>query len=791
MTHFLHERGSVFASPAPFACASMKRFDARFWTVDFPRPAMAALTTPGTPETRGRTMRVDCTFYNRQELVGLIWEAEDRWDHPLCAYETARDFRACRLSFRWRSAGMKPLDERHGPTLTIEGRDASGAAKAWYVRLWNYASGTPTDARIALDFGALTGGYLWPDEADPVWAGDIDRMFISLVPPDYDKTEGVLPAPLEAWAELTDIMCSGAGSVLRIGDAMLPETGLSVATGYDDCYHMTPARVVHNALTLGYRGDLNHYVGMSHYFRLEANSGGFYISLAGGTLNGPCAAWHRDFCMRAKAAGYGIIWSLSYELFAQHCWNDWIQRAADGSPALTGWEPPSALLSPANAGAMGYLQLVARAFVGFAVEAGLPSKFQVGEPWWWVRGDGTPCLYDGATSAALGSASVPIADMRGSLTAPQKAMLDRCGEMLAASTLALAAAAKDAGGAQGCTTHLLIYLPTILDSKMPEASRANVPVGWHQARPGAFDILQLEDYDWAAEGLTVASARGVAVIEERLGYPVERQHYLSGFVLKGEDAARQWPAIMAAARTAARRGVAATFLWALPQICRDGLTAYPYALEEEQNMLHFDNVRFPIAIGREASVLTEFSTAVVESASGHEQRMVDWSNARMRYDAGPGLRSEADVAALTEFFRARRGAAKSFRFRDPFDGSSSPTGAPVTPLDQPLGTGDGLTTRFGLYKHYGPGAEAQRRPITRAVVDTVCVAVNGVEVTNWFHMGLGIIQFDEAPPKGAVLTVGYEYDVPVRFASDRLEVSRATFLAGEIASVPLVEVREF
>jgi hypothetical protein len=29
----------------------------------------------------------------------------------------------------------------------------------------------------------------------------------------------------------------------------------------------------------------------------------------------------------------------------------------------------------------------------------------------------------------------------------------------------------------------------------------------------------------------------------------------------------------------------------------------------------------------------------------------------------------------------------------------------------------------------------------------------------------------------------------VRFADDRLEVSRATFLAGEIASVPLIEVR--
>ena len=39
------------------------------------------------------------------------------------------------------------------------------------------------------------------------------------------------------------------------------------------------------------------------------------------------------------------------------------------------------------------------------------------------------------------------------------------------------------------------------------------------------------------------------------------------------------------------------------------------------------------------------------------------------------------------------------------------------------------------------------------------------------------------------MRAGFRFDVPVRFAEDRLEVSRATFLAGELASVPLVEVR--
>jgi hypothetical protein len=124
---------------------------------------------------------------------------------------------------------------------------------------------------------------------------------------------------------------------------------------------------------------------MSHYFRFDDG----LATLSGGALNVPCAAWHRDFAARAKALDFELILSLSYELLDLHCTEAWKQRAADGSPALTGWDPPSTLLSPANAEAMGYLQAVAAAFVGIVVEAGSPVRFQVGEPWWWVAPDGT------------------------------------------------------------------------------------------------------------------------------------------------------------------------------------------------------------------------------------------------------------------------------------------------------------------------------------------------------------------------------------------------------------------
>jgi len=739
--------------------STVKRFDARYWSVDFPRPMMASVVTTGP-----NALRVEAVFYRADDLAGLIWEAADRWDHPLLRYETSRDFRACRLGFRWRSGGVKALDAVHGPTLTIEGRDSEGAARNWFVRLWNYADGTGEDALVSLDFGSLAGGW---EAEDPVFAGDVERMFVSLVAPGYDGTDAMLGEAAEAWVELSGIACDGSGSVLAIGDGQLPEHGLRIATGYDDLYHLTPARVLRNLVRLGYRELINHYVGMSHYFRLD---GGLEVT---GALNAPCAAWHSDFLARAEALGFGVILSLSYELLDQHCPEAWKQRAENGEPALTAWQPPSALLSPANEAAMAYLQGIAGAFVALAVAAGQKARFQVGEPWWWLMPDGRICLYDDAAVAAFDPVS--IADVRGALDAAQRATLDAAGAVLAASTASLRAAVREVAADAECL--LLVYLPTVLDGA--EVRRANVPLGWTTP---AFDRLQLEDYDWATAGRTGATARAVAEMAERLGYPVAEQHYFAGFVLDAGDR-HLWARIEAAAEASARRGTAETFVWALPQALRDGFVHF----EGEDQVDAFADVRFPVALGREVGVEPAFSTAIATMASGAEQRNSDWADARLSFDAGPGLRGEEDLRALIAFFRARRGAAQGFRLEDPFDNSSNGmTGEPGS-ADQVLGMGDGVRTEFPLIKTY----DGQVRRITRPVAETVRLSVAGVEPAGgWTLQDKGIVEFDDAPAEGAQVAAGFRFDVPVRFAEDRLGLSRATFLAGEVPSVPMIEVRE-
>jgi uncharacterized protein (TIGR02217 family) len=736
----------------------VKRFDARFWTVNFPRPMMASLVTIAAD-----ALRLEAVFYRADDLAGLIWEAEDRHDHVLLRYQTARDFRRCQLRFRWRSEGLTALDAVNGPTLTIEGRDAEGAARSWYVRLWNYADGTSEDAAIGLDFAALAGGWAMDD---PVWAGDVDRLFVSLVAPGYDATDTPLATPAEGWAELSQIACDGSGSVLAIGDGYVPGHRLRIATGYDDLYHLTPARMLRSILQLGYRDLINHYVGMSHYFGLDSDG------LAAGALNGPCAAWHADFLARAGALGFDVILSLSYELLDLHCPAAWKQRAENGDPALTGWDPPSALLSPANDGAMVWLRGVARAFAALAAAAAQPVRFQVGEPWWWVMPDGRICLYDAAAVAAFDPVSIP--DARAALDPAQRATLDDAGAVLAASTEALCAAVREE--APGAECLLLVYLPTVLGA--PEIRRANAPLGW--AAP-AFDRLQLEDYDWVIDGR--AAARGVEEMAARLGYPIGAQHYFAGFVREPEDA-HLWARIARAADAAFARGTTQVFVWALPQVARDGFVHFEIG---DEPMNAFEDVQFPIALGREVSVEPAFSTAIVTTAGGAEQRNAEWADARLTFDAGPGVRGEADLHELLAFFRARRGAAMGFRLEDPFDHSSNGMTAEPGAADQLLGVGDGVRTEFPLVKTYG----AQVRRITRPIADSVRVSIDGVEaVGGWTLDDKGVVAFAAPPETGAEVGAGFRFDVPVRFAEDKLSLSRATFAAGEIPSVPMIELRD-
>lgn len=180
---------------APILQTYVKRFDPLHWTVDFPRGSIASIVT--APDAHGLTVTAE--FLRKGDLVGLIWESENTRSHPAHRRETSRDYSNCVLRFHWESTGTVALDAINGPTLTIEGTDSAGNKQVWLVRLWNYASGSPTSADVTIDFNALDAGFALPTDAIRVDPLRIDRMFISLVAPGYEQgSQEIFPTPVQA-----------------------------------------------------------------------------------------------------------------------------------------------------------------------------------------------------------------------------------------------------------------------------------------------------------------------------------------------------------------------------------------------------------------------------------------------------------------------------------------------------------------------------------------------------------------------------------------------------------------
>lgn len=211
--------------------------------------------------------------------------------------------------------------------------------------------------------------------------------------------------------------------------------------------------------------------------------------------------------------------------------------------------------------------------------------------------------------------------------------------------------------------------------------------------------------------------------------------------------------------------------------------------------MSFDDVRFPVEISRGAVGGPERRTDIVTLASGFEERNQTWADSRRRYDAGYGVKAVDQLHAIIEFFEARRGRQRGFRWKDWTDFKSCAPGATPTSNDQAIGTGTGALATFQLVKVYSTSSNPYTRTITKPVSGTVKVRVAGVEKTEGAHYTVnhttGVVTFTggNIPANGAAVRAGYEFDTPVRFDTDRLQVNLAHFFAGSVPQIPLIEVR--
>lgn len=209
--------------------------------------------------------------------------------------------------------------------------------------------------------------------------------------------------------------------------------------------------------------------------------------------------------------------------------------------------------------------------------------------------------------------------------------------------------------------------------------------------------------------------------------------------------------------------------------------------------MNFHEIRFPASLSFGSVGGPVRHTDIVALANGFEERNTPWAHSRRRYDAGMAMRGLDDIETLIAFFEARRGQMYGFRWKDWADYKScNATSAPQFD-DLLIATGDGVETEFQLTRPYASGGHTYLRPISKPVAGSVLVGLAGVAQQEGPDLAVdhttGWITFTTPPSAGQEITAGFEFDVPVRFDTDRINISMANFQAGEVPDVPVIEVR--
>lgn len=196
---------------------------------------------------------------------------------------------------------------------------------------------------------------------------------------------------------------------------------------------------------------------------------------------------------------------------------------------------------------------------------------------------------------------------------------------------------------------------------------------------------------------------------------------------------------------------------------------------------------FPSCVAYGARGGPKFLTNVVVLASGREQRNVVWSKVRAEYDVAHSMRTAVQMDELRDFFYAVQGRAFGFRFKDYTDYSCT--------LAQGIIEDDGASpSELKLFKRYAKGAWSFDRRIYKPVPGSVVCYLNGSPMPSWsvdYTTGTVTNTESGSPTRmpGDVLRWTGEFDVPVRFDTDRFEVSIDELDAYSWNPIKLVELR--
>lgn len=182
--------------------------------------------------------------------------------------------------------------------------------------------------------------------------------------------------------------------------------------------------------------------------------------------------------------------------------------------------------------------------------------------------------------------------------------------------------------------------------------------------------------------------------------------------------------------------------------------------------LQQDEVRFPERLAYGVRVSPAYQVTVLADQSGGEQRILRARHPLHKFNLARCIKNRDELNELLEFYIARNGSARIFRFKDPADFTTAADNVSAySATDVQIYPIYGSTTIYQMGKVYVYDSYFKDRVITKPVSGEIAVAVDGVTVTTGFTIDHtnGQIEFDVAPGADAVVTIGCEFDVPVIF----------------------------
>lgn len=205
--------------------------------------------------------------------------------------------------------------------------------------------------------------------------------------------------------------------------------------------------------------------------------------------------------------------------------------------------------------------------------------------------------------------------------------------------------------------------------------------------------------------------------------------------------------------------------------------------------IEFDEVRFPEDVSYGSSGGPTFKTQVFESYRGYEKRNIDWKSPIMEFNVAYGIKTTEQMHAVIDFFTARQGRLRGFRYKN---------WANYQVVNDNIAIGDGVNNRLPLIRTYGVAATQTYKRLYKIVQGTVTgvrigasVLVEGVDYNIDYNSGEIIFKSNVAVGEGIpVKCSNLEFDEPVRFDVDSIQIVIDAFNSNTLSRLPLVGIRD-